>query len=221
MVIPVYITKTLATAADDDGVSLSQTPGAAGDLTITGALASGGVATFDARRRVLVTTASDESGKTLTIYGTDKVTAGGNPIYETMTGPNATTGYTTRDFGTVTRVAVSAAFTGAVKVGTNGIGSTQWFLPDFYLTPLNLSIGVVVTGSVNYTVQYTYDNYWTLTPGLTQATVPTTWNDPTLAAVTTTGDTTYTNPITGWRVLINSGTGSLAIKGIQAGMTQG
>lgn len=217
---PVNITYTLA-AASDNAVALNQTPGAAGNLTLNGAAVTGGVAILDAPRRVLVTTASNESAKTLTIYGNQRVDGTGNAISETMTGPNATTGYTTQSFGQVTRVAVSAAFTGNVKVGTNGIGDIPAQLVNYEAQPVNLSIAVVVTGTVTYSVQYTYDDIMGLpNPSSYSPTIPNpVWfNDPTLVSYTATGDTTFNDPIQAWRVSVLTGTGSLAIKSIQAGI---
>lgn len=215
MGIPVYITKALA-AADDDNVAQSQTPSGAGNLTLNGVAVSGGVATFDTARRVILTFAGNETGHTFVVYGTDKV-SGGNAIYESIAGTTAGVVSSTRDFGTVTRVSISTAATGAIKVGTNGVGATQWISSNYHVAPVNWSIACDVSGTVNYTVQYTYDDFWTLLPGQTQADVPTAWPDPVLNSDTTDGETTFNFPITGWRVQINSGTGSVDIAGIQAG----
>jgi hypothetical protein len=215
---PVQITQSLATA-DDDGVAQNQTPGGAGNLTLNGALVSGGVAIFDNSRRVLVTTASDESGKTLTIFGTNR---DGTPISVTMTGPNATTGQTDQDFFTVTRVAVSAAFTGNVKVGTNGVGSSKWILLDHFKTPFAIGLGCDVTGTVNYTVQHTFDNPHPHASSGNIAvpasyTLPTPFNHSSLAAQTTDADGNYAFPVQATRLLINSGTGSVLFTVSQAG----
>ena len=109
-------TFTITPTSDADGISTSQTPGAAGNLTITGALASGGVATFTMGHKILITTAANETAKTLTISGLNE---NGQPASEVVTGPNATTAETTGYFLRVDSIAVSAAFSGAVTVGTN------------------------------------------------------------------------------------------------------
>ena len=90
---------TLPRAADPDGIATSQTPGAAGDLTLNGALVSDGVATIkqtgsDANNRpysrhgqlVTITSAGDDSGRTFTITGE---TAEGGIRSEEVTGANA------------------------------------------------------------------------------------------------------------------------------------
>lgn len=216
---PIYLTKTL-TAADDDNISLSQTPLAAGNLTITGAAASGGVATLDTPRRVLLTFAASEVGHTFVVYGTNAVN--GTAISETVAGTGIGTTYTNLDFYTVTRVSISAAATGAIKVGTNAVGSTPWQLENYHASDIEQSIAVVVTGTVTYSVEYTYDNFmgaYAADTGVwSNGSTPTVFTDPILASVTATGETNFDSPITGWRVTVSSGTGSVAIKGIQAGI---
>lgn len=208
--IPIVLTSTLA-AADDDGVAKNQTPAGAVDLTLNGDLVSGGVAVLtgsEMARQVLVTTASDESGKTLTIYGT--ASNGLTEISETITGPAATTGTTTNYFRTVTRVAVSAAFTGNVKVGTNGVGSSRIVQPDRQRNPFAIGIGCAVSGTINFTMQHTFDDLGDGTD--------LTWHDhDDIAAASAATDGNYAFPVRGIRVKINSGTGTVTTTLIQAG----
>jgi hypothetical protein len=112
------------------------------------------VATLDTARKVLFTTVSDESAKTITIFGTNWA---GDPINETVTGPNATTASTLLDYKTVTKIYVSAAFTGAVTVGTSGVAVSPWIrMSDF--ADAQSSIQVTVSGTANYTVQTSMDD---------------------------------------------------------------
>lgn len=220
---PVRTTKSLA-AASDNNIALSQTPAGAGNLTLNGAAAAGSpaVATLDTPRRVLLTFAADETGHTFVVYGYRSTTQQSVPISESVAGTGIGTVATVADFGQVTRVSISAAATGAIKVGTNGVGSTNWHAVDTDLDPSQLSVAVDVTGTVNYTVQYTYDDimgqYSPSSGSWADAAVTKIWDDAVLAAATADGETTYTNPISAWRVTINSGTGSLAITGIQSGV---
>jgi hypothetical protein len=103
------------TAADADGVCQSQTPAAGGsqDLTINGAQASGGVASFDAGRLITIASASDDSARTFTITGTD---VNGDAQTEVIAGP-ATTVTGTKYFKTVTTVNVDDDTAGAITVG--------------------------------------------------------------------------------------------------------
>ena len=104
------------TAADADGVCQSQTPAVGGvqNLTINGALASGGVATFVAARLITITSAGADSGRTFTVTGTD---VNGNVQTESITGPATTTVTGTKYFRTVTQVSVDANTAGAITVG--------------------------------------------------------------------------------------------------------
>lgn len=209
MGVPIYASVALATA-DADGIAQLQTPGAAGNLTLNGALVTSGVAilvsAYGAARQVLVTTVADESGKTLTIYGTN---ATGNAITETITGPNVTTGTTVAYFRTVTRVAVSAAFTGNVTVGTNGVGGTRWIPLDLMAGTFEVSVGAQVSGTVNYTCQFTYDNPESIT-GV--------FDDATMVGDTAAEKTSFLAPISALRIKVNSGTGTVSATVIQSGI---
>lgn len=217
--LPRILTVGPLVAAADNNISTSQTPAGAGNLTITGALASGGVATLDVARRILVTTVSDESSKTLTLYGTDR---SGNVISEAMTGPNATTAYTSKDFKTLTRVAVSAAFTGAVKVGTNGVASSPWIMLNFHAINFLVGIGVKVTGTVNYTIQTTYDDlmgYYSAGVGTVwnDAGIPVTYDDP-VGGSTVNDEFQLVTPVRAVRITLNSGSGTAVATVIESGI---
>lgn len=198
-------------AADADGICQSQTPGGAVDLTLNGALVTGGVGVLDIARRVLITTTADESGKTFTITGTDWF---GNTITETMTGPNNTTGYTELDFKTVTSIAVSAATAGALTVGTNGIASTQPVPLDIHGRP-DVSLQVVVSGTIDWTVQQTLDPMFAVATGSS----PNWFDHPdaNMVAETTNKQGNYAYIPTGTRLLVNSGTGTGTFTVVQAG----
>jgi len=103
-------------AADADSICQSQTPAGGGeqDLTINGANASGGVATFTAARKVTVASAGTDDGRTFTITGTD---VNGDALVETLAGPDTATVTTTGYFRTVTQVTVDDDTAGAITVG--------------------------------------------------------------------------------------------------------
>jgi hypothetical protein len=107
---------------------------------------------------VLFTPSGSEGGNGTiwTVYGTNRT---GNPISEAVNGVNSpTTVSTLNDFATVTRIAVNKAQLGAVTVGTSGIASSPWFVVNRHITPINLGVVVTVTGTVNFSVEYTYDD---------------------------------------------------------------
>lgn len=215
MAVPVQVTKSLA-AASTNNICTSQTPTGGGNLTLNGSTVVNGVAVLDTARHVLLSFAADETGRTFVVYGTSD---GSSPVKETVAGA-ASTASTTMNFKTVTRITIDDASAGAITVGTNGVGATAWYIVNYHVVPINLSIACIVTGTINYSVQYTYDNFWTpdsngYAPSVTAV------DDGTVASKTATAVATMTSPVTGWRVLVNSGTGSLAITGTQAGIING
>lgn len=114
------------TASATASVSVLQTTAGAADLTITGALASGGVATMFCGRVVSLTSAGNISAVTFTIYGTDDLS---RPIRQNVTGPNANTVFSTVCFKTVTRVAASAAVGSNTSVGHGNVFNFKFRLP--------------------------------------------------------------------------------------------
>lgn len=78
------------------------------------------------------------------------------------------------------------------------------------ISPFNVGFGVIVSGTVDYTVQHTFDD---------PATGFSTWfSHPTIAAQSTNKDGNYAFPVTGIKVLVNSGTGTATLKLLQAGI---
>lgn len=219
MARPVTIIKVLATA-DDNGIAETQTPLAAGNLTLNGALVVGGVAILDTQRRVIVTSAGDDTGITFTVYGTN---GSGASIHETIAGKDTAAAETSLDFKTVTRVYSSGAVdTGGVIVGTNSEGSTEWVAITPHLTPSNLSTAVKLGGTVTYTVEYTYNDV-NFAPDSFYAyqqdnVIPVVWPDATVASKSTSMVATMNEPIWAARVTINSGTDPLTATFVQAGI---
>jgi hypothetical protein len=201
----------LATA-DDNGICESQTP-SAGPLTLNGALVSSGVARLGTARRVLVTTAGNETGKTMIITGTD---VNGNTISDTVSLPNASTVYTDLDFLTVTRVTISSNAAAGIIVGTNGIGGSRWVRFDDF-APGSISIQLTVSGTVNYTLQATLDDPNDPFSPVTAENV--TWvnsSDLNVVAVAATRQSNFLFAPKYARVLINSGTGTVTATFVQS-----
>lgn len=100
-------------------VCLSQSRGSAGALTLNGTLVSGGIATFNVARPVVLAFASDESLRTFTVFGTSST---GSSISQSVAGDIAgSIGTTTLNFKTVTSVTVDMATAGNITVGANGM----------------------------------------------------------------------------------------------------
>lgn len=95
-----------------------------------------------------------------------------------------------------------------------GTGVSPVYVPDAYISPFNVALGVLVTGTSNYTVQYTFDNIFAV--GYNPATGN--WVDhPSMTAQTTTKDSNIAYPVQGVRIKANSGAGTARLTLIQAG----
>lgn len=214
MGLPITRSKAL-TAASANAISLSQTPLAAGNLLINGASASGGVATLDTQRRVLLTFAANETGHTFVVYGTSQ---SGSPIQETVLGTTAGTVATNQDFLTVTQISISAAATGAITVGTNGVGSSSWQSVNSFITPPNIGINLILSGAANFTVETTAYDVNNLPSGVL---FPTPFADPSFTGLSANYAGTINDACQMFRVTINSGTGVVTMTYDQAGLVQG
>jgi hypothetical protein len=116
---PIFIYDIVPATLDADGIAQAQAVAGAGNLTINGALASGGVATFDVPRGVSVTSSNGgDTTQTATVYGTD---AYGVSIQENIAFNGAATISGKKAFKTVTRVAISAALAGNGSAGTTDV----------------------------------------------------------------------------------------------------
>lgn len=202
------LTLSLA-AASANNIALSQTKGSAGNLTLNGSTVSGGVATLDVPRRVLITTASDNSAVNFTITGTG---INGLAQTEIIAGPTASgTVFTTKDFGTITSIAVSAALTGNITIGTNGVGSTAPMIIDRYINPNLLGAAIIVSGAVTCSLEQSYDDLipqWDINGNTT------TWFGSTgFTAVTENQDGNIQGgPFTMLRLTVTAGTGTATAK---------
>ncbi len=137
---------------DRDGVSTAQTTAGAGNLTITGVLASGGAVTFDVPRRVSIYSAGNLSSLTFTVTGTDRQ---GQALSEDVTGPNNATVLTTAKFATVTQVAVSGTVGTNVEVGVTAALESKWIPIDHGKNPTSISISGAQTGTMTWGVEWT------------------------------------------------------------------
>jgi len=146
-------------AKDPNGISVSQTPAAGGiqNLSITGVLASGGVATMDVARHIEITCAGDETSRTFTITGTDRYE---NAITEDIAGVSGTTTNGTKNFKTVTQVATDDDTAGAILVGTNDSADGPWIPLDHKNEDFNVSIfsSISVGATLTYGIDKTLSN---------------------------------------------------------------
>lgn len=139
---------------DADGISVAAAVAAAGNLTLGGALTSGGVFAGDYARQIAITSSADDSGRTFTITGTDP---NGVAQTEAITGPNTTTVESTKYFKTITSIAADAACAGNISVGT-----VDEFVTNVIPLKRNNNAPTVslegVTGTINVSVEQTFSN---------------------------------------------------------------
>ena len=95
-------------------------------------------------------------------------------------------------------------------VSKTGTGSSSALVMNTNISPFNVGFGVVVSGTVTYSVQHTFDD---------PAVGFTTWySHPTIAIKTDNQDGNYAFPVTGIKILVTAGNGSATMNLIQAGI---
>lgn len=200
-------------------VATGQTLGAAGSLTIDGTgaevsptrrmrLTGSGFA-----RPITLTSTGNISGVNFTITGTD---IRGAALVEVIAGPNNNTVSTTGLFYSVTSIAANGAVGTATSAGIGSTGKSQWFKVDYQLTPVNLGLGVAVTGTINWTIQQTTANVETAEPVAAEIIAH---PDTNLVAQTVSRQGNYAFPFGATQLVVNSSTGgSLTFDIYQAGI---
>jgi hypothetical protein len=102
-----------------------------------------------------------------------------------------------------------------INVSQTGSGSTDPVPLNLNVNPFNVSMAVVVTGTVNYTVQYTFDDVWASSYDPATGT----WfSHASLAGQTTSQTGNFAFPVAAVRLTVNSGSGTAAMTVIQAGI---
>lgn len=206
---PITVTVGPLGSPDADAVATTQTPLGAGDLTLTA-----DPVVLSTAQRIGIDCAADESGRVFTITGTNWA---GDPISEELAGENVGVAQSVLDYLTVSSVAIDGAATGAIQVGTVGVGASPWVRFDDY-GPNFISIQADVDGTVNYTVQATLDD-----PNAPTSPIPVAdmvWintNDTNVVGATTSQQSNFGFAPAFARVLLNSGTGSVRTTFLQSG----
>ena len=223
------------TAAQATGIALAQAVAGAGNLTLNGALASGGVATLTTlnqtypllARRIIITSTGSDGAIVFTVTGTNRT---GAVISETITGVTTTPVQSQYDYATVTQIAVSGATAGNISAGTTTVASTEWW----QWNPLEFGwyVGGAATSpsGTTYTVENTWDD--TADIGATYTASPQQFSNEAASQIpphvfphpsyTTpaSGDTQWdqgVRPCRGTRLTVNTGTGLAVIWALQVG----
>jgi len=223
---PSTVTLSLV-AAVSNGIALSQAVAAAGALTLNGSLASGGAANLVTARRVLVTSASaSDAGLVFTVTGTSRYGFAQTSTATLATVSGTTSGYTALDFLTVTSIAAPSATAGNITAGTNSIGSTDWLIDNFLAPDWSLSVLCIGVAGTTYTLETTLDDpcympggwNFSIAPGSNSPPVATPNSVINAVSGTNQAQLGPGNMCYAHRLTIVSGTGSVTMQSIQAGI---
>jgi len=194
-------------AASGTSVAAAQLLNASGVITLNGALVSGGVATLTVPA---VLTVFSEKSATVNFVVTGTAPNGASQT-ETLavTASGTVTGSLT--FATVTSVAASAPTSATISLGNGVPGYTAWIPLDIYTPNQVTNISNKVSGTVNYSVEYTNEDPFDTS--IQQLAVP----HPNASLTAATGDETQftTTLMRAVRLKINSGNGSVRFTCVQ------
>jgi len=101
-----------------------------------------------------------------------------------------------------------------VTYTSTGVNTSAVYPTDHYVSPFNVALNVVVSGTITYTVQYTFDDVFA--KGYDPSTGNWT-NHASLTSQTTTKDSNIAYPVRGIRLTTSAGTGTATLTIIQAG----
>lgn len=94
-------------------------------------------------------------------------------------------------------------------VTQTGTGTSAWIPVDYTQNAFAIGFGCVVSGTVTYTVQHTFDNIQD------SSITPTAFDHSTVSAETTNQDGNYAFPVRAIRLNVTAGTGSVTITILQ------
>lgn len=101
-----------------------------------------------------------------------------------------------------------------VVYSVTGVGSSNVNPTDHYVSPFNVALSVVVSGTITYTVQYTFDDVFAADFNPSTAN----WTPhPSLTSQSTTLSSNIAYPVRGIRLTTSAGTGTATLTIIQAG----
>ncbi len=221
---PVAVTETI-TGANTSTVSSQLQYDQIVSITTSGASAAAitvghyGTATLDVARQVILTSGGNDTGDIFTISGTDWANT---PITEQLAGASGGAATSLLSYKTITSISSNGALATTVTIGTNGVADSPWIEFDPYAATAPTALQATVSGTVNYTVYQTLDNPTSLDnlaiyrrPDLM------TWvahPDAALSGATATAQGNYAYTPAFCKVRINSGSGTVTLTAIQAGL---
>lgn len=171
-------------------------------------------ATLSPAGRITITPVGDESSNTFTVTGTSW---SGNPISEAIDGKNASASTSVLDYETISSIVAENATANTVEIGSAQSGGSRWVSLDSWAFS-QVGLQVDVSGTIDYTVQQTFDDPNSATNPVSPANV--TWIDSADSAVvteTTSKQSSYAYAPTFVRVVANSGDGTATLRLTQYG----
>ena len=115
--------------------------------------------TLDAPRRIIVTSAGNDSGISFVVTGTARSQQGSVTQSETISGVNAGAAQTTQDYASLISVVPTGNTASTVTVGTNGTASGPWVVWDSFVPEFLVSCQVnVLSGAPTWSVEVTQDD---------------------------------------------------------------
>ena len=101
----------------------------------------------------------------------------------------------------------------SVVLLVTGVGASNPYAVDTYISPSNMGLAVIVSGTITFKVQYTFDDVFAKNYVASSGN----WFDhPTLVG-SASGNSNIAYPVTGIRLLTTAGTGTATLTIIQAG----
>jgi hypothetical protein len=155
------------------------------------------IATSNLGYTTTLTSTADLSAISFIVNGTDQ---SGLTINETITGPNNTTVTTTNYFKFINLITASATLgANTLDVGNSATAAAEIIPINYLQSSFSCTIGVAVTGTINYTVEYTESAIYDI------ATSAITWLAlSALTSKTANADGSITSPFRALRFTINS-----------------
>lgn len=148
--------------------------------------------------------ATDHSAKTTTLSGTD---ADGRTVTETLNLPaGSATVTSTKYYKTLTSPIVPSSTIGAdtMDIGWSDVCVGTMYPLDYRANSFEVSLGCVISGTINYTIQHSFDSPF--------STTEMTWfPHSSLASKTANSDGNYASPCRATRVLVNSSTSGATV----------
>jgi hypothetical protein len=212
---PIYI-EAQALGADPVAVCEAQTIPEDQALVLNGTYAADGQVVFPFPRRLTARPVdSSAEGITLTVTGTDEAGSGQIERFRLLTAGQDVVGKL--EFLTIEEVTANIGGIGDVEVGTSGVVGSNWArLDNWAIGPTIIQITAV--GTANYTLQTTLDDPNSFAAPIDPDDVrwfPST--DPNVVNATGSRQTKLDVNPTFVRLLINSGTGTVAATILQTG----